>query len=272
MLRGTAFDNVVVAVEARPGGGILEETSLLDSLEGRDMSPQQMEMIELERASAKAVADLISGETRRAFVPIAGLHHAGRDTAAGFCVFNDCGIAVEALRKRHGVRRLAYVDIDAHHGDGVFYAFEDDPDLWIADLHENGNFLYPGSGDIDETGRGDAAGTKINIPLPPGAGDELFFKIWPSVERFVEQSNPEVIILQCGADSLAGDPITHLALSSKAHFHAAQSLCRLADRKCAGRMLALGGGGYNRNNLAAAWTAVVRAMLETGNDQSLVQP
>ena len=208
-----------------------------------------------------AVDEIMAGDQRRAFVPIAGLHHGRRDGSAGFCVFNDCGIAVEALRKRHGVRRLAYVDIDAHHGDGVFYAFEDDPDLWIADLHENGNFLYPGSGDIDETGRGDAAGTKINIPLPPGAGDELFFKIWPSVERFVEQSNPEVIILQCGADSLAGDPITHLALSSKAHFHAAQTLCRLADRKCAGRMLALGGGGYNRNNLAAAWTAVVRAML-----------
>jgi acetoin utilization protein AcuC len=212
-----------------------------------------------------AVEAIMTSDQRRAFVPIAGLHHARREGSAGFCVFNDCGIAINALRARHGVQRMAYVDIDAHHGDGVFYAFEEDPGVAIADLHESGRYLYPGSGDIEETGRGEAAGTKLNIPLPPGAGDELFFKIWPTVENFVEQSNPELIILQCGADSLAGDPITDLAFTSNAHFHAAQTLCRLAERKCKGRILALGGGGYNRENLAAAWTRVVRAMLETGS-------
>ncbi len=210
-----------------------------------------------------AVGEIMTGVHRRAFVPIGGLHHARRDSSAGFCVFNDCGIAIDALRARYGVRRIAYVDIDAHHGDGVFYAFEDDPDLAIADIHENGRYLYPGSGDIEETGRGDAVGTKLNIPLPPGSGDALFFKVWPTVERFIEASDPDFIILQCGADSLAGDPITHLALSSSAHFHAAKTLCQLAERKCAGRILALGGGGYNRENLAAAWTSVVRAMVET---------
>jgi len=206
----------------------------------------------------------MAGECRRAFVPIAGLHHARRDRAAGFCVFNDCGIAIEALRAEHGVRRVAYVDIDAHHGDGVFYAFEDDPELCFADLHEDGRYLYPGTGAADETGRGAAAGTKLNIPMPPDADDGAFREQWQRVEGFVRAARPEFILLQCGADSLAGDPITHLRYSAAAHGHAAARLCRLADECCQGRLLALGGGGYNLGNLASAWTAVVAAMVEAG--------
>jgi len=208
-----------------------------------------------------ALDEVVSGRCRHAFVPIAGLHHAQRDAAAGFCVFNDCGVAIETLRQQYGIRRVAYVDIDAHHGDGVFYAFEDDPDLILADLHEDGRFLYPGTGFVDETGTGAARGTKLNIPMPPQAGDETFLEIWESVERFVDQARPEFVLLQCGADSLAGDPITHLRYSEAAHRHAAQRLKLLADRHCGGRLLALGGGGYDRRNLARAWTAVVEALL-----------
>lgn len=204
-----------------------------------------------------AIGRILAGDCRRAFVPIAGLHHARRNAAAGFCALNDCGVAIEVLRQVHGLRRLAYVDIDAHHGDGVFYSFEQDPDLFIADLHEDGRVLYPGTGRRDETGQGSARGTKLNIPLPPFADDRLFQRLWPRVERFVERAEPEFILFQCGADSLAGDPITHLQLSSAAHAQAARSLCAIAERCCNGRLLALGGGGYNRANLAAAWTAVV---------------
>ena len=216
----------------------------------------------------QAVADLLAGDARRAFVPIAGLHHARRDAAAGFCVFNDCGVAIETLRQRYGVRRIAYVDIDAHHGDGVFYAFEDDPELCLVDIHEDGRFLYPGTGAMDEVGTGPARGTKLNIPMPPGADDRLFFMFWDQVEAFVDKARPEFILLQCGADSIAGDPITHMAYSSEAHRHAAARLCALADRHCAGRLLALGGGGYNLNNLADAWCAVIAAMLEAEPPQT----
>jgi acetoin utilization protein AcuC len=212
----------------------------------------------------QAVGDLVRGETDRAFVPIAGLHHARRDSAAGFCVFNDCGVAIEILRREHAIQRIAYVDIDAHHGDGVFYAFEEDPDLFIADLHEDGRYLYPGTGRLEETGKGAAKGSKLNIPLPPGAGDEAFFQVWEQVEAFLDRACPQFIILQCGADSLAGDPITHMAYSREAHRHASARLCELADRHSDGRLLALGGGGYNLANLAAAWCAVVEAMLENG--------
>ncbi len=210
----------------------------------------------------EALTDLVNGTTRRAFVPIAGLHHARRAAASGFCVFNDCGVAIETLREKHGIRRVAYVDIDAHHGDGVYYAFEDDPELIVADIHEDGRFLYPGTGSANETGKGAARGTKLNVPMPPHADDRMFFEVWDHVEAFVDKARPEFILFQCGADSLDGDPITHMAYSSEAHRHATARLCGLADRHCKGRLLALGGGGYNLKNLADAWCAVVKAMIE----------
>ena len=156
-------------------------------------------------ATLSAMEAIMGGQCRRAFVPIAGLHHAARDHAAGFCVFNDCGVAIELL-KRAGLKRVAYVDIDAHHGDGVFYAFEDDATVVVADLHEDGRYLYPGTGTAEETGRGAACGTKLNLPLPPGSDDRVFARVWPAVTAHVAKFDPEFIILQCGADSLEGDP------------------------------------------------------------------
>ena len=211
---------------------------------------------------------ILAGECRRAFVPIAGLHHAYRDHAAGFCVFNDAGVLIESLRAVHGLRRIAYVDIDAHHGDGVFYAFEDDADLIFVDLHEDGRFLYPGTGAADETGCGAAAGTKLNIPMPPGSDDAAVEGRWPAVEEFLRAGAPEFVILQCGADSVRGDPLTHLNYSPALHGELARRLCRIADDCCSGRLIALGGGGYDRTNLAAAWTAVVTALVEPAGTPS----
>jgi acetoin utilization protein AcuC len=213
-------------------------------------------------ATLVAADALMSGQARRAFVPIAGLHHAGRGHAAGFCVFNDCGVVIEYLRRAHGLERIGYVDIDAHHGDGVFYAFEEDPAVVFADLHEDGRFLYPGTGSADEQGKGPARSTKLNIPLPPGAGDREFLAAWPAVLAHLERHRPQLIVFQCGADSLAGDPITHLAFSEEAHAHAARTLCGVAERLAQGRILAAGGGGYNRRNLARAWTRVLQAFVE----------
>lgn len=211
-------------------------------------------------ATLVAARALMAGNAQRAFVPIAGLHHAARDRAAGFCVFNDIGVAIEVLRREHGLMRIAYVDIDAHHGDGVFYAYEADPQLAFADIHEEGRTLYPGTGAADETGKGAAAGAKLNIPVPAGADDATFAAVWPRVLGFIEASDPQFIILQCGADSVADDPITHLAFTPAAHGRAARDLAALADRLGHGRVLALGGGGYNRANLAMAWNDVVEGL------------
>ncbi len=208
-----------------------------------------------------AIARIMSGELKRAFIPIAGLHHARRDRAAGFCVFNDCGVVIETLLREFQISRLAYVDIDAHHGDGVFYAFESDPRVVFADLHQDPRTLYPGTGFAEETGKGQGKGTKLNIPLPPGADDRQFQLAWPRVESLLSEHAPQFILLQCGADSIAGDPITAMRLSAKSHAHAAHRLRCLADEYCDGRLLAMGGGGYNLHNIATAWTAVVEALV-----------
>lgn len=214
-------------------------------------------------SSVDAIAQAMTGAYPRVFVPIAGLHHARRDRAAGFCVFNDIGVVIEKLRADYGIHRVAYIDIDAHHGDGVFYAFESDPDLIFADIHEDGRYLYPGTGFANETGKGAARDTKLNLPVMPGADDAVFHENWNKLEEFLRAAKPEIIILQAGADSIANDPITHMQFTPAAHAHAAARLCRLADEFCQGRLIAMGGGGYNRENIALGWNAVVRAMVES---------
>jgi len=208
-----------------------------------------------------AMAQIVAGDARRSFQPAGGLHHGRRHRAAGFCAFNDIGVVIESLRALHGVRRIAYVDIDAHHGDGVFYSYEDDPDLVFADIHEDGRFLFPGTGAAEETGKGAAAGTKLNLPLPPGADDGAFFEAWQRVERHLVAQRPQFFLFQCGADSLGGDPLADLRLTAAAHAHAAKRLCALADEFAQGRLMVFGGGGYHAGNVAAAWIAVLRELL-----------
>jgi acetoin utilization protein AcuC len=201
-------------------------------------------------------------EVEHVFNPIGGLHHARRDSAAGFCVFNDIGIAIRIARKRYGVKRIAYVDIDAHHGDGVYYEFENDPLLFMADIHEDGRFLYPGTGSRLECGIGEAKGTKLNIPMEPKSTDKDFILAFNRIENFIEDlAKPELIILQCGADSLDGDPIAHLRYTPIAHRYATDVLHRLAHKYAKGRLVALGGGGYNSSNIANAWIEVVKSMI-----------
>ncbi|MDQ6722891.1 MAG: acetoin utilization protein AcuC [Thermoproteota archaeon] len=198
-----------------------------------------------------------------AFNPIGGLHHARRGSAGGFCVFNDIGILIMNARKKYGINRISYVDIDAHHGDGVFYEFEKDPAVFIADIHENGRYLYPGTGKESETGSGDAISTKLNLPLKPNSGDDDFIAAFKKVEEFIDNiAKPELMILQCGADGIAGDPLTHLQYTSKSHRYTADKLHQLSHKYNNGKIIALGGGGYNQTNIAEGWTEVVRSFIK----------
>jgi acetoin utilization protein AcuC len=203
---------------------------------------------------------ILEGKIDHFFNPVGGLHHAREGTAGGFCVFNDAAIAIRRVLSLPGFRRVAYVDIDAHHGDGVFYGFESDPRVVIGDIHEDGRFLYPGTGRATETGEGDGEGTKLNIPLPPGAGDADFILAFDRIEEFVRGFRPDIIFLQCGADGLSGDLLTHLEYSSAAHSHASGRLHSLAHEVCEGRILAMGGGGYDPVNVRDAWSEVVREL------------
>jgi acetoin utilization protein AcuC len=200
---------------------------------------------------------VMAGEALRTFQPIGGLHHARRSRAAGFCVFNDLGVVIDSLRGRFGIARVGYVDIDVHHGDGIYYPYESDPDLIAVDIHEDGSFLYPGTGHAHETGSKGAEGTKLNLPLAPGAGDREFFAAWEKGLEHLRRFAPQFLILQCGADGLRGDPLADLRYTPAVHARVTRDLRSLADERCGGRLMAFGGGGYALANLAAAWTAVL---------------
>ncbi len=196
----------------------------------------------------------------RGFNPMGGLHHAMSSKAAGFCVFNDAAIAIKYLLEKEGLRSVAYVDIDAHHGDGVYYEFEEDPRLIFFDIHQDGRTLYPGTGFRHEDGRGEGKGKKLNIPLPPGSDDVNFRGAFDEGLAFLEKHDFDFLLLQCGADGIEGDPLTRLEYSPASHRYAATALRKLADEKCDGRLVAMGGGGYSPENVARAWMEVVKAL------------
>lgn len=210
-----------------------------------------------------AAHKLMNNEARRIFVPIAGLHHSMPDTASGFCVFNDVGVTIKILQQEYGLERIAYVDIDAHHGDGLFYPFESDPTVIFADIHEDGRYNFPQSGFPHEVGKGPAKGRKLNIPLLPLSADDDFLMMWDKVEEFIRKWEPQFIFMNCGADGLDGDPLAHLHYSSRAHSRAARGLCQIAEDFAEGRILGVGGGGYELRNVSKAWVAVVDSFLET---------
>lgn len=196
----------------------------------------------------------------RGFNPMGGLHHAMSSKAGGFCVFNDAAVAIKYLLEREGLSAVAYVDIDAHHGDGVYYEFEDDPRVIFFDIHQDGRTLYPGTGFRYEVGRGPGRGKKLNIPLRPGADDNDFKAAFDEGLAFLERHSFDFVLLQCGADGVMGDPLTRLEYSEASHRYAASALRRLAEERCGGRIVAMGGGGYNPSNVARAWMEVVRSL------------
>jgi len=193
----------------------------------------------------EALDAVLDGRALRAFNPAGGLHHAHRDRASGFCVYNDLVVAIEhAIGARPGLR-VAYIDIDAHHGDGVEAAFAERADVLTASIHESGEYLFPGTGRAGDRGRGAGVGTALNVPLAPGAGDtELLAALEAQVVPAVTAFSPDVIVAQLGADSHAGDPLTHLEVSTAGYVAAVSRIVRLADEVCGGRLTCTGGGGY----------------------------
>ncbi len=209
-----------------------------------------------------ATQRVMAGEVGRCFLPIAGLHHGMPETAAGFCVFNDVGVAIKCLQDDYGLERIAYIDIDAHHGDGLYYPFEDDPRVIFADIHEDGKYNFPRCGFDHEVGKGAAEGHKLNRSLRPLAGDAEFFAHWREVMEFLRRFEPQFFFLNCGADGLTGDPLAHLHFTTRPHSCVTADICALAEEFAAGRLVAVGGGGYELHNVGRAWTAVVEGLIE----------
>jgi acetoin utilization protein AcuC len=193
---------------------------------------------------------------RPAFHPAGGLHHAHPDRASGFCIFNDVALAVkEAVDAGH---RVAYLDIDAHHGDGVMYGFYRSGRVLDIDFHQDGRTLFPGTGFPNEAGAGDGAGLKANLPLLPLAGDELLLSLFRRVAvPLIRAFRPDVIVLQHGVDGHLGDPLAQLQYTPAGYGTLDDLVLDLARELCSSRLLVTGGGGYRAD-------AVARVLAATG--------
>jgi acetoin utilization protein AcuC len=195
-------------------------------------------------ASVAAARAVWSGERAHAVNVSGGLHHAMPGAASGFCVYNDAAVAIADLLDA-GAKRIAYVDTDAHHGDGVQHAFYDDRRVLTISLHQSGHTLFPGTGFPGETGAPGAEGYAVNVALPPGTGDAGWLRAFHAVvPELLAAFEPQVVVSQHGCDSHLLDPLTSLALSVDGQRAAQRAVHRLAHERAAGRWVALGGGGY----------------------------
>ena len=207
-------------------------------------------------ASLRGAELVASGEADAALSISGGLHHAMPGHASGFCVFNDPVLAIMHLLERG--MRVAYVDIDCHHGDGVQHAFYDADAVLTISIHESGAFLFPGTGFTEETGSGKGRGYSVNLPLYPYTTDDVY--LWAFrrvVPPLLEAFRPDVLVTQLGIDSHYRDPITHMALTVQGFGEAVAELSRAAPK-----WLALGGGGYDLQAVARAWTTAYAIMSE----------
>ena len=211
-------------------------------------------------ASSLAAKQVVEGKAERAFNMAGGLHHAMPDRAYGFCYLNDPVMAIYELLERYD--RILYLDIDAHHGDGVQLAFYYDDRVLTVSTHESGRYLFPGTGYEYEMGEGKGYGYALNVPFPPGAGDDVYTYAFgevviPAIRRF----NPQVIVSQLGADALSGDPLTHWNLTLNSYLEVLRFLDSLNLP-----WVALGGGGYNVANVVRAWTWVLAVLTRRETD------
>lgn len=199
-------------------------------------------------ASVRAAEIVSTAAAGTAFNIAGGLHHAMPQRASGFCYINDPAVAICTLLKQG--KRVAYIDIDAHHGDGVQHAFYNTNKVLTISLHESGEFLFPGTGFVEETGEGEGTGYSVNLPFYPGTGDSVF--VWgfeEVVPPLIEAYKPDVIVTQLGVDTMASDPLAHLRLTT-------EGFCSMIERMRSFGIpwAALGGGGYNITTVARAWT------------------
>jgi acetoin utilization protein AcuC len=212
-------------------------------------------------ASLAGARAIWGGEADQAFCAGGGLHHAFANRAAGFCIYNDCAVAIQALLDA-GAERVAYVDVDVHHGDGTQWIFYENPRVLTCSVHESGRYLFPGTGGLGERGSGPGQGTSLNIPLPAHSGSGPYLRaveevIAPSVRAF----QPDVVVTQNGADPHHADPLAHLQVTMDAFPRLYRLMHEMTVDAAEGRWLALGGGGYTFDVVPRAWAMLFSEMV-----------
>ena len=206
--------------------------------------------------------EIWEGRALQAFCPApAGLHHAMANRASGMCIYNDAAVAIQALLER-GAERIAYIDVDAHHGNGVQWIFYEDPRVLTCSIHESGRYLYPGTGGLAERGVGAGEGTAVNVPLPPYAGDGSYLRAFEDVVApVVRRFRPDVIVSMTGVDPHHTDPMAHLQVTTAAFARLNTAMHDLAFDAAQGRWLVVTGGGYNIDLLARLWASLLARMV-----------
>ena len=213
-------------------------------------------------AVLKACRIIMNGGADHAMCISGGLHHALRSAASGFCFYNDAAVAISRLKEEHPGIRVAYVDTDAHHGDGVQWAFYDDPEVLTVSMHESGRYLFPGTGGVEEKGRGAGRGYSVNVPLEPFTEDESWISCFEAVvPEALRAFQPDLILSQNGCDGHKLDPLTHLSATTRLYEHVPRRVHELAHELCGGKWVATGGGGYDIWRVVPrAWTSLWAAV------------
>jgi len=244
-------------------------SSLADLLDYGLGTPDNPIFADMHDACARVVGGVLEacslvmdGEAAHAMCISGGLHHALRSQASGFCVYNDAGVAIARLKEEHPGIRVAYVDTDAHHGDGVQWMFYNDPDVLTVSMHESGRYLFPGTGGVEEKGRDGGVGYSVNVPLEPFTGDGSWISCFEDVVPDVLRAfGPDLILSQNGCDGHKLDPLTHLSATTRLYEHIPHRMHDLAHELCEGRWVATGGGGYDIWRVVPrAWTALWAAV------------
>ncbi|OEF95546.1 histone deacetylase [Vulcanibacillus modesticaldus] len=201
----------------------------------------------------KAVEMVMEGKVQHSLNLGGGLHHGFRARASGFCIYNDSSIAINYIIKKYH-KRVLYIDTDAHHGDGVQWAFYDTDQVCTLSFHETGRYLFPGTGNVDERGSGKGFGYSFNIPLDPFTEDESYLKTYKTaLQEIADYYKPDVIVTQNGVDSHYHDPLSHLYVTMKTYRYIPKLAHEIAHKYCDGKWIAVGGGGYD------IWRVVPRA-------------
>lgn len=217
------------------------------------------EIASLACGGSKEAAESLfkNDEIKIAINPLAGFHHASRDKSSGFCFFNDIAVAIEHIREKYRIKRIAIIDLDVHHANGTQDIYYEDPEVLLISFHQDGRTLYPGTGFIDEIGRGEGEGYTINLPFVPDSGNqsyrEAFDEIIPDV---IKQFNPQMLIYQSGVDTHHKDPLADILLTYPIYFYFANRIKKLSEETC-NRLLVLLGGGYNSNASVISYHNIV---------------
>jgi len=209
--------------------------------------------------AGKAIYD---GRVGRAVSIGCGYHHAGRSYGGGFCLFNDIAVLIEYLREKYGLKRALVLDYDVHFGNGTSDIYYSDPSILFISVHQDPRTIYPGTGFIEQIGEGMGEGYNVNVPLPPGTGDETYLYALKSIfVPLAEEFKPEIIIANGGSDSHFADMLGSLGLTVKGFFAISRTIVGVAERVCQGKVVLMPGSGYNPEVLPPCWYALIAGVV-----------